>query len=130
MCIRDSPKILFHYRTLPSSLVGSRWREMREYFQYSVDCANRRAAGQTERSPEEFFETLAKRPWLTRATESLGIYSLAQYRIATAEICAQQKVRGYSRLAWAAMCSPKRTLNRVARILSLGKAKKKLAQTE
>ena len=128
--LANLPKILFHYRTLPSSLVGSRWREMREYFQYSVDCANRRAAGQAERSPEEFFETLAKRPWLTRATESLGIYSLAQYRIATAEICAQQKVRGYSRLAWAAICSPKRTLNRVARILSLGTAKKKLAQTE
>ena len=103
---------------------------MREHFQYSVDCAKRRAAGEAERSPEEFFETLAKRPWLTRTTESLGIYSLAQYRLATAEICAQQKFRGYSRLAWAALCSPKRTFNRIVRILSLGKHKKNLAQAK
>jgi len=128
--LANLPKVLFYYRTLPGSLVGSRWREMREYFQYAVDCANRRKSGEEIQTPKAFFAKLANRPWLARVTESMGIYSLAQYRIATAEICAENKVRGYSRLAWAAMCSPKRTFNRIWRILTVGKQKKNLAQAK
>lgn len=116
--LANLPEVLYQYRTLPSSLVGSRLEEMRSYFWYAVDRAKRRRAGESEISPEEFLSKFNNRPWIHRVSDKLGIYALNQYRLATAEQCDGHPVRAFVRLGWAAMCSPKRTLNRLGRIYS------------
>lgn len=115
--LANLPDVLYQYRLLPTSLVGSRSLEMRAYYQYAVNRAIRRRDGKPHQSIEEFFLEHRKRPWLRRKLETIGVYALDQYRVANGEICDGEKLRGYSRLAWSAVCSPNRTINRLSRIL-------------
>lgn len=125
--LANLPQVLYQYRTLSNSLVGSKLKEMRDHFAYSIECARCRKIGEPSPELSDFMAELEKRPWTTRTLENLGVYALNQYRVATAELCANKPIRGYARLGWAAICSPQRTLNRLGRILSVGKARKKAA---
>ena len=116
--LANLPEILYHYRTLADSLVGSRLKEMRDYYWYSVDCSRRRLAGQSVVSAEEFFKNRCQRPWFKKFYESLEVYALNQYRLSTAEMCGGKKGLGRLRLFWCALCSPTRTLNRLLRYFS------------
>lgn len=119
--LANLPIVLYQYRTLSTSLVGSRLAEMRNYFAFAVECAKRRKSGDPSLTKAEFDQELKKRPFWTRQIEAIGNYALNQYRIANAEICNGKKLLGYSRLGFAAICSPARTMNRVSRILSVRK---------
>lgn len=115
--LANLPDVLYLYRVRQQSLVGSRLPEIRKYFYYTVDCARRRREGLEQQSPEAFFNRWEQRPWRHRAREAMDLHALKQYRLATADICAGRACRGYLRLAWAALCSPARTLNRLSRII-------------
>ena len=116
--LANLPEVLYHYRLLPTSLVGSNLLEMRTYYQYAVDRALRRKEGRPAETVEGFLQQYRSRPWMKRKLDSIDVYALEQYRVANSEICHGRTVKGYGRLAWAALCSPRRTANRISRTLA------------
>ena len=108
-------EVLYLYRLNPNSVSVKKFLEIREKYSYSCHCARQRAEGRPESTFEEFAAEQRARPILQRATETMDIYALAQYRKALAEILGPHPVLGYIRLAWAAISSPRWTIQRISR---------------
>lgn len=113
--LANLPEVLYQYRTLPSSLVGTQFLEMRKYLIYANRCLLNRRAGEPEPDLDEFLREYDERPWHTKLLEKVDSFALHQYRRAVSEICVNQKLQGYSRLAFAGLCSPSRALQRIRR---------------
>ena len=116
--LANLPEVLYQYRTLPSSLVGSQFYEMRKYLRYANACLLMRQAGKPEPVLEDFLREYDERPWYSKLLDVFDNYALSQYRRGVSEICVNQKLQGYSRLALAGLCSPSRTLQRIRRELN------------
>jgi glycosyltransferase involved in cell wall biosynthesis len=86
-------------------------------YSHACDCARRRAGGQPEITFDEFLIEQTARPFWQRAAEVMDVHALGQYRGALAEILGSHRFRGYARLSWAAMCSPRLTSQRIARTI-------------
>ena len=111
-------KVLLHYRVHAGSLNGSSMRKMHMHISFAIDRATRRQAGIPMLEFEKFIELREQRPIWTKLAESAHIHGLAQYRLAVAELQSDQKIKGYPRLVWAALCSPSRTVHRIGRMIS------------
>jgi len=121
-------EVLVHYRVHSGSLNGTSMLRMHRSIAYAADRAQRRQSNQTAISYEAFVEDLDNAPFFQRCGENLHVLALAQYRLAIADRCGGKKFSGTCRLAFAALCSPKRTIERLGRILrSIGTTKKKFA---
>lgn len=108
---------LYHYRILQGSLSGAGMKRVRFSYDYSIELSRRRLAGLPTITPEEFAETRKSRPWYSRLYEPIDIHARCQYRMATEEIFGGKQLRGRARLAWAAFCSPRLTIQRLKRML-------------
>ena len=92
-------------------------QELRARIAFVGDRVRREMAGQPAIAYEEFLAARNKAaPW-TRAECWLEGYAMAQYRQAMADMLGPNRVRGYVRLAWAAACSPRLTVQRIGRVL-------------
>jgi glycosyltransferase involved in cell wall biosynthesis len=110
-------ELLHHYRVHRGSLNGSRMKEMRFAYDYSIDAAIRRQESRAPISPEEFRHALSQRPFATRLFASLEIYARSQYRLAVADILGNAVWMGYLRLAIAALCQPGMAWARLKRMV-------------
>lgn len=110
-------QIVLHYRLRQDSLCGLDMSGIRFSADYAIELGRRRRSNQPAITPDEFRERQQKRPWVTRTRESLETYALKQYRVATEEMFGEHALRGRIRLAWAAICSPDRTVRRLKRML-------------
>lgn len=108
---------LYHYRVVQSSLNGTGLEKIRFYDRYAVELSRRRLAGLPTLSPEEFAEIRGAIPWWSKVSERLELHARSQYRLATEEIFGGQQLRGRTRLAWAALCSPRLTIGRLKRMM-------------
>jgi glycosyltransferase involved in cell wall biosynthesis len=111
-------RVLLSVRVHGASINGSRVREVRRRIGFACEQARRRRAGEL---PLEYHEYLASRqaaPLWQRLGERLDTYAMGQYRRALAETLGARPWCGYARLAWAALCSPSRTAQRLSRWLS------------
>lgn len=111
-------EVLHHYRVHRGSLNGSRMKEMRFAYDYSIDAAIRRQESRTSISPEEFRQSLSKRPLAARIFACLEIYARSQYRLAIADILGNAVWMGYTRLAIAALCQPGMAWARLKRMVA------------
>jgi glycosyltransferase involved in cell wall biosynthesis len=110
-------RVLLSVRVHQTSINGSQVREVRRRIGFACEQARRRRNGE---APVEYDEYLAKRqaaPLWQRIGEGLDSYAMGQYRRALAETLGVRPWRGYARLAWAALCSPWRTGQRLSRLL-------------
>ena len=108
-------EVLLLYRVHSGSINGqSMWRMHRE-IGYSVECAKRRQSGSPPITFQEFEQQMNRLPWIVRVSERIHVHGMANYRLAIADIHGQRKLSGYLRLAYAALCSPGRTLHRMGR---------------
>jgi glycosyltransferase involved in cell wall biosynthesis len=114
--LANLPEVLHHYRVHEGSLNGSGMRRMRFSIDYACELARRRHTGRPQMSPEDFAANRNARPWWVRATESLDLHARTQYRLAVAELHGRRRMIGAARLAWAALCSPQLTLERLTRV--------------
>lgn len=110
-------ELLHHYRVHRGSLNGSRMKEIRFAYDYSIDAAVRRQESRAPISPEEFRQALSQRPFATRLCASLEIYARSQYRLAVADILGNAVWMGYMRLAIAALCQPGMAWARLKRMV-------------
>ena len=115
--LANLPTVLHHYRVHTGSLNGKGMRRMRTSIDYACELARRRQAGLPELSFVQFEADRSARPLLSRAREAIGLHARCQYRLALAEIHGRRRVIGYGRLAWAALCSPELTAERIARMV-------------
>lgn len=116
--LANLPEVLHHYRVHGGSLTGSRMRRMRLSIDYARELARRRNASLPSISLEEFEAERLRRPLATRLLESIDLHARRQYRVAVGEMYGTRPLLGRLRLAWAAACAPRLTMERVARKLS------------
>jgi glycosyltransferase involved in cell wall biosynthesis len=109
--------VLLHYRVHQASMNGSAMRRMRLSVAYAVECARRRQNNLPTISFEQFQAERLARPRWQQIAESIDIHARSQYRVAQAELYGGRRVRGTARLAWAALCSPQLTLERMVRMV-------------
>jgi len=110
-------QVLLSYRFDSGSMTGANMAAMRLHVDYAVDCARRRQFGLPTIGYQEFEDSRHSGPWWRRAGQALDIYARCQYRLAVGDLLGSHRLRGYLRLGWAAICSPKLTRQRMARVL-------------
>jgi hypothetical protein len=111
-------RVLLSVRVHAASINGSQVSEVRRRIAFACEQSRRRREG---KRPLEYPQFLAGRqaaPLWQRLGERLDTYAMAQYRLALGETLGRRPLRGYARLAWAALCSPGRTTQRLARWLN------------
>lgn len=84
---------------------------------YACHCARLRMGGKAEPTFEEFRRVSDRRLW-RRLARFMDVYAFSQYRRSLAEIADARKLRGYSRLLYSMVWSPRRTLSRAFRMVS------------
>lgn len=109
-------RVLHHYRVHRGSLNGRGMARLRFSVLYSAELARLREAGLPALSAEEYQAQLDARSALVRWADHIDVYARGNYRIALADIYGGRKVAGYARMAWAAACQPRLTLERFARM--------------
>jgi glycosyltransferase involved in cell wall biosynthesis len=110
-------RVLLHYRVHPASMNGSAMRRMRISVAYACELARRRQSGLPAISFDEFRAQRDARAWWQQLAESIEIHARSQYRVALAELYGGRRLRGSARLVWAALCAPRLTVERLARIV-------------
>lgn len=108
-------EVLLSHRFDVGSMTGANMYTMRMHIDYAIDRARRRRSSLPAVSYEEFELARKSGSWLQRAQWAAEVYARGQYRRAVGDLLGSRRFRGYLRLAWAALCSPKLTLQRVAR---------------
>lgn len=112
-------QVLYHYRIVPGSLSGASPHRVHFSIAYTIELAKRRERKQPPISPEEFKTQLAQRPWWVRNVESFELHGKIQYRRSVHEMLNGQPFKAKMRLAYASLCAPRLTLQRIKRILRL-----------
>ena len=108
-------EVLHLYRVHPGSVTTKYVGLVRARIAHACCCAKQRAGGSPEVTFDEFVaKERARAPW-QRAAERMDWYASAQYRAGLAQILDSRTAKGYVRLAWAAVCSPPRTWQRLCR---------------
>jgi len=110
-------QMLYHYRILQNSLSGAGMKRVRFSYEYSIELSRRRLTGLASITPEKFAKMQDARPWWSRLYDPIDIHARCQYRIATEEIFGGRQLRGRVRLVWAALCSPRLTIQRIKRMM-------------
>jgi glycosyltransferase involved in cell wall biosynthesis len=109
-------RVLHHYRVHQASMNGSGMRQMRVSVAYACESARRRQNDLPAISFDEFQAWREARPSWQRAAEAIELHARGQYRLALAELYGGRRWRGSARMAWAAICSPQLTVERLARV--------------
>jgi hypothetical protein len=110
--------VLHHYRVHSRSLNGASMRHLRFSYDFACQRAFDRRAGRPEISLEQFTADRSSRPKWQHALEAIDLYARSQYRRALGEMYGGRRWSGRARLAWAAICAPRLTFQRVLRIVS------------
>jgi hypothetical protein len=110
-------EVLYMQRLHSASMCARDLTKIQKHYAYVCDAARRRAEGQPEIAFDEFLIEQRARPFWQRAAEVMDVHALGQYRRALGEVLTSHRFRGYARLSWAAMCSPRLTFQRIARAI-------------
>jgi glycosyltransferase involved in cell wall biosynthesis len=108
--------VLLQYRIHQSSMNGSGMRRMRTSVLYACESARRRHVAMPPISFDDFQARRDARPRWQHVFESIDIHARNQYRYALAEMYGGRRFRGAARLAWAAACAPRLTIERIVRV--------------
>jgi glycosyltransferase involved in cell wall biosynthesis len=109
-------QVLHLYRVHSSSVNVTHLGEVRTQVGYACHCARLRAERHPEISFGEYVARQCARPFWQRAADRMDCSALGQYRRALSDVLSEHRVKGYTRLAWAALCSPRWTAQRITRM--------------
>lgn len=115
--LANLPDDLYAWRLHGGNARVAHLQEQQLGIEFACDCAVRRAGGEEERTFEDFLKSRRGRHFLFRWRKQIDLYALAQYRIALTQISGGKRLRGHTRLAVAAACSPLRTIGRLQRMV-------------
>ena len=114
--IANLDRCLVKYRIHSASLNGKKLAGIRRNQRYAAECARRRTNNEPHIDLKEFQELEQKRGWIWRLNEKRNVFAMNQYRQAMTNILGGNPLLGYSRLAFAAGCSPGLTTQRLSRM--------------
>jgi len=114
--LANLPEPLLSYRFHTGSINGRRMFEAQLHNEYACELARRRNRGNEEITFDEFRKTHKSSRWPFSWIFRMDCKSVAEYRIAIAEVDEGRKIRGALRLGFACLCSPVRTFERIARV--------------
>jgi glycosyltransferase involved in cell wall biosynthesis len=115
--LANHPECLLNYRFHGSSINGARMAEMRQQIRFHCENARRRMAHREEISFEEFVESENRQNWLSRLRQRTEDLARARYNAAVADLLGEHRLRGWVRLAAAAVTAPQLTWMRMQRKL-------------
>jgi hypothetical protein len=113
-------EVLHHYRVHSASLNGSAMRRMRWSIDYACELARRRRMNRPPITYAQFEAMRQARPLRARVFEAVNLHARIQYRVALAEIYGSRPLWGRTRMAWACLCSPRLTAQRLMRMVRRG----------
>jgi glycosyltransferase involved in cell wall biosynthesis len=122
-------RVLLHYRVHQASMNGSGMRRMRTSVAYACESARRRQNCLSPISFEHFQTLRDARPMWQRTAEAVDLHARGQYRLALAELYGGRRLRGSARVAWAALCAPQLTFERIARVAKIRRPKSPAASS-
>jgi len=105
-------EVLLLYRVHLGNVTVKTMGLIRGHVAHECHCARQRAGGLAEVTFDEF---TAERPFGQRIADRMDCYALTQYWRALAEILSASEFKGYTRLGWSALCSPRLTWQRLCR---------------
>ena len=110
-------EVLYLYRLHFFSVNIRHLDKIRTDIAYACHCAKHRAAGHPEISVKEFLIEQSARPFWHRLAEAMDVYALGQYRRALVDILNSNCLKGYAQLAYAVLCSPRWSIQRISRAI-------------
>lgn len=110
-------RVLLSYRFHAGSVTSAKMAEARSRIAFACESAQRRQAGAPPIDYERFLALRRAAPWWRRAANAMEIHARCQYRMAVSDVLAGRPARGYLRLGWGAVCSPRLTRQRITRVL-------------
>ncbi|MEM9588112.1 MAG: glycosyltransferase family A protein [Planctomycetota bacterium] len=114
--LANLPEALLSYRFHADSINGRRMVEAQLYNEFACELARRRRRGDQPITIERFRHQHRSSRWPQSWLFHLDCQSVAQYRVAVAEVLNGRPIQGYGRLAYSMACSPSRTLQRMQRL--------------
>ena len=108
-------EILYLYRLNSASISVRQLLETRMRVNHACHSAAQRAQGRPEISFDKFIAEQRRRSFLQRAGIVTQNKPFRIFTIVLSDILGSHRVLGYARLAWAAMCAPRRTSQRIYR---------------
>lgn len=121
--LANLPQSIGKMRFHTGSINGRRMADSQLHNEFACELAIRRREGRPRINFDEFMKNHPSKKWPGSISFQLDCYSVGQYRIATAEILNNKRIRGYLRMGYSMICSPMRTLRRLKRIFSSGNSK-------
>ena len=108
-------RVLYLYRLHSESTTATKWAEVRLGIAFASHNALCRAIGRPEATFQGFATTVQRRTRWRQFVEWSDMYAFGQYRKGMMGCSSGETGQGYTRLAWAALCSPPRTWQRLRR---------------
>lgn len=113
--LANLPDVLYLYRTHMQSSNVTQLAEIRRRFMHAAECARCRLADWPEPTYDSFVKIQEARPIWSRWSDRLSVLALGNYKRALTSILSDQPIRGYMRLGFAALISPRWTWQRLSR---------------
>jgi hypothetical protein len=109
-------RVLYLYRLHPDSANATKLSEMQVGHAYASHNAKCRATNCPEATLADFVAAQPAKSFGRHMADWVDRYAFTQYRQAVLDVLSAHNVRGYARLGWAALCSPRRTWQRICRL--------------
>ena len=109
-------RVLYLYRLHPKSANATKLAEIQVGCAYASHNAKCRARNRPETTLADFVAAQPAQSFWRHMADWVDGYAFTQYRQALLEVLSARKLRGYARLGWAALCSPRRTWQRIRRL--------------
>lgn len=113
--VANLDEILCLYRVHGSSTSAKQAITLHRRYAHACECASLRQRGLAESSFEDFDQRQRTRSMLARVNERMQLTAGLQYRRALVEILEEKRGLGYGRMGLAAILSPQKLLQRLAR---------------
>ena len=107
---------LYLYRLHPNSANARKLAEIQTGCAYASHNAKRRAKNLRETTWAQFLAAKPVQSFWTHMADSADRYAFTQYRQGVLWVLSKRELRGYAQLGWAALCSPRRTWQRLHRL--------------
>lgn len=111
--VANLPEILFHYRLHESSIVMTRWTEMRRAYSYAIHCAKRRRLHQAEPDFKDFCTKWARCSLFRRLAIVISAWGVIHYRKGLLNVAERQRLRAIYHFFMAALAMPQTALRRL-----------------
>ena len=109
-------RVLYLYRLHRNTTHTTELAAIQVRYAFASHNAKRRAKNCPETTLADFIAAQPAQSFWHHMANWVDRYAFTQYRQALFEVLSARRLRGYARLGWAALCSPRKTWQRICRL--------------